>query len=119
MAKKLSDTEKLVLWFVREFLQRDFSYNTDRRFLKEASFYVNPKTDKFGNEQKKYSVEQVKGCLLHMRALGKKPLNSIHCIAWANREGKTYLEEYCEQPLPPLYMTMEVEQWKTRNESRL
>ena len=121
MVKKLSKTQELALRFVQEFLGRSFSYATDRRYLKEAKFYTNPtKTCPItGKKQRAYTVEQVLGCLNHMKAILKKPLNSIHCVAWTNKEGKSYLEAYCEpEPMPPIYMKMEVERWKAKQREK-
>ena len=115
--KKLSDTERLAIQFVTEFLGRNFSYNTDRRFLKEAAFYLSPKADPITNEeQRKFTLEEVWGCLQWMKRIGVKRISSIHAVAWTHYEsGKTYLEEYCKpEAPPPIYMKMEIKQWEER-----
>lgn len=115
MAKrKLSDTERLAIDFVTEFLGRPFSYNLDRRWLSEAKYYLNPRPDKLtGNEQRKFTYDEVWGCLQWMKRIGIE-VKSIHCIAWTHYEtGKTYLEEYCEPPPPPpIYMKLERADWE-------
>lgn len=113
MARKLSDTQKLAIRFVTEFLGRKFSYNTDRRFLAEAAYYLSPKADPLtGEDQRKFTIDEVWGCLLDMRSAGIERINSIHAIAWTNKNGKTYLEAYVEpEPMPPLYMKGEVARW--------
>ena len=116
--RKPSDTQKLAINFVTEFLGRQFSYNTDRRFLAEAAYYLNPKTDPLtGTEQRKFTYNEVWGCLRMMRQMGKR-VNSIHAVAWTHYEsGKTYLEEYCEpEPPPPIYMKLERADWERRYE---
>jgi len=116
MAKKFSDTEKLAINFVNRFLGREFSYNTDRRYLAGAKKYLNPKPDPVTDrEQRKFTYDEVWGCLQWMKRIGVK-VNSIHQITWTHKKtGKLYIEEYCEPPdPPPIYMKLEREQWEKR-----
>lgn len=115
--KKLSDTEKLALRFVQEFLGREFNYVTDRRYLGEAKRFVNPtrRCPVTNQKQRKYTIEQVLGCLRYMKTSLRKPLNSINCVTWVTKSGRSYLEEYCEpEPPPPIYMKLERKQWEER-----
>ena len=118
--KKASDTQKLAMKFVTGFLGKKFSYNTDRRFLREAAYYLNPKPDPLtGEDQRKFTLDEVWGCLLDMKSAGIERINSIHAVAWTNKDGKTYLESYCEpEPMPPLYMKEEVAMWAKRHRER-
>ena len=111
--KKISDTERLAIDFVREFLGRRFSYNTDRRYLKEAAYYLNPKEDPLtGEEQRKFTLEEIWGCLQWMKRMGKH-ITTIHAITWVYEGGKTFIETWIEPPPPPpIYMKLEVEQWE-------
>ena len=121
MGKKFSDTEKLAYWFVTEVLNQTWSYNTHKRFLREAKTYINPKKDPLTEEpQKAYTVEEIKQCLNAMKTgyFGKPvEVTSIHQIVWTNRNtGNTFIEDWLLVPnLPPLYQKMELKDWLDRH----
>ena len=111
-------TRTLAYWFVTEFLGEKFSWNLHKRYLAEAKFYVNPtKPDPVTKEpQRRFTPKQIMGCLNAMRSdyFGTPILNirTIHAVAWKNRTGRTFLEDWLEIPaIPPTYQTMALQDW--------
>ena len=120
--KKLSPTQKLAIWFIEEFLGKEWSWQVHKRYLKEAKRFLNPsKEDPLtGEPQKTYPAQTIMGCLNAMRSgyFGTPILNigTIHAVTWRNhRTGHSFLEDWLEiPPLPPMYERVEMKDWLDR-----
>ena len=108
---------RLAYWFVTEFLGEKFSWNLHKRYLAEAKFYVNPKADPVtGEAQRCFTIKEIQDCLNAMKSgsFDTPMLNirTIHAVAWKNRTGRTFLEDWLEIPaIPPTYQTMALRDW--------
>ncbi len=117
--KKANTTFQLAFWFVTDFLGKTWSHNIHLRHLAHAKSFLNPKRDdECEIPQRRFTPDEIKGCLLDMRRKGIKNINTLRAVTWTDSSGASYIEKFTEpEPMPPIYMTMEVAQWHERNAS--
>lgn len=123
MPKKLSDTEKLAIWFVQEILGEKFDYRmaNHRYQLKAAKDLVNPGPDPVtGEVPMAYAVEEIKGYVVALRdgtsdVADYEPLkiNSLRLLTSVSRgKGKSFLALLSVVPdPPPVYEAEQFAKW--------
>ncbi len=96
--------------FVTEIQGKHWQWNAPhcRRALADAKFYINNQDSGPVASTPEESAKRVIATLRAMKREGISHMNTIHCISWPTKDGRTWYEAVNDKPKPPMYRSLDV-----------